>query len=124
MQMLRKQADCLLEADQEQHKLHMLREELPAADDRLMIGRCTCRSYANFCACGKQLDGRLEALQGQRFADRLDVHREDLPAVDRWLTTLTEALGTLQLKTVGECGGNLHTSQRHGTFQEHLRQRS
>ena len=66
-----------------------------------------CRSYANFCNCGKQLDKRLEALQGQRFADRLDVHREDLPAIDRWLATLTKALGSLQLKPVAQSGGEL-----------------
>lgn len=65
------------------------------------------RSYAHFCNCGKQLDRRLEALGGQRLADRLDVHREDLPAIDTWLASLTSALKAMQLKTVAELGGRM-----------------
>jgi sulfite reductase alpha subunit-like flavoprotein len=34
-----------------------------------------CRSYEHFCACGKMLDERLEALGAQRFVPRTDVNR-------------------------------------------------
>lgn len=63
------------------------------------------RSYAHFCNCGKQLDSRFEALGGQRFADRVDVHKEDLPAIDTWLAVVTSALKGMQLKTVADLGG-------------------
>ena len=33
------------------------------------------RSYEHFCACGKMLDARLEALGGKRFIPRADVNR-------------------------------------------------
>lgn len=36
---------------------------------------CCCRSYEHFCACGKMLDARLEALGGKRFVPRTDVNR-------------------------------------------------
>lgn len=64
-----------------------------------------CRSYAHFCNCGKQLDSRLEALGGLRIADRIDVHREDLPAIDKWLAGMTSTLKDVQLKTIAETGG-------------------
>lgn len=63
------------------------------------------RSYVHFCACGKQLDSRLEFLGAKRFADRIDVHKEDLPAIDRWLSGVTSALQALQLQTFQETGG-------------------
>lgn len=34
-----------------------------------------CRSYEHFCACGKMLDAKLEALGGRRFVPRADVNR-------------------------------------------------
>ncbi|KAA6425116.1 MAG: sulfite reductase (NADPH) alpha-component [Trebouxia sp. A1-2] len=62
------------------------------------------KSYVHFCACGKQLDSRLEFLGAKRFADRIDVHKEDLPAIDRWLSGVTSALQALQLQTFQETG--------------------
>lgn len=59
----------------------------------------------HFCACGKQLDRRLEGLGARRFADRVDVHKEDLPAIDKWLAGLTAALPSMQLKTFEQLGG-------------------
>lgn len=63
------------------------------------------KSYVHFCACGKQLDSRFESLGAKRFADRVDVHKEDLPAIDRWLSGVTSALQALQLQTFQETGG-------------------
>ena len=63
------------------------------------------RSYEHFCACGKQLDNRLEALGGKRFVDRVDVNKEDLPAIDKWLTSVTAALQGMPLQTAQESGG-------------------
>ena len=64
-----------------------------------------CRSYEHFCACGKQLDKRFEALGAARFAERIDVHKEDLPAIDTWLSGVTAALPSMQLKTTQQLGG-------------------
>jgi len=58
-----------------------------------------------FCACGKQLDSRFESLGAKRFADRVDVHKEDLPAIDKWLSGVTTALQALQLQTFQDTGG-------------------
>lgn len=69
----------------------------------------SCRSYVHFCACGKQLDSRLQELGAQRLADRVDVHKEDLPAIDKWLSGVTPALQALQLATFQESGG-MHAS--------------
>ena len=66
-----------------------------------------CRSYVHFCACGKKLDHRFAALGAQRLAERVDVHKEDLPAVDKWLAGVTAALPSLQLETFAQLGGNL-----------------
>lgn len=63
------------------------------------------KSYVHFCACGKQLDSRFESLGAKRFVDRLDVHKEDLPAIDKWLSGVTSALQALQLQTFQETGG-------------------
>ena len=63
------------------------------------------RSYVHFCACGKQLDSRFESLGAKRFADRVDIHKEDLPAIDKWLSGVTSALQALQLQTFQETGG-------------------
>ncbi|DBA90903.1 hypothetical protein WJX77_009914 [Trebouxia sp. C0004] len=63
------------------------------------------KSYVHFCACGKQLDSRFEFLGAKRFADRIDVHKEDLPAIDKWLGGVTSALQALQLQTFQETGG-------------------
>ena len=66
-----------------------------------------CRSYEHFCACGKQLDKRLEALGATRFAERVDVNKEDLPAIDKWLSGVTTALSSMPLKTFQHIGGKL-----------------
>jgi len=75
---------------------------LPCSVDVLLLLH---RSYVHFCACGKQLDSRFESLGAKRFADRVDVHKEDLPAIDRWLSGVTSALQALQLQTFQETGG-------------------
>ena len=64
-----------------------------------------CRSYEHFCACGKQLDKRFEALGATRIAERVDVNREDLAAIDQWLSGLTTALPSMALKTCQQLGG-------------------
>ncbi len=75
---------------------------LPCSVDVLLLVH---RSYVHFCACGKQLDSRFESLGAKRFANRIDVHKEDLPAIDRWLSGVTSALQALQLQTFQETGG-------------------
>jgi len=75
---------------------------LPCCADDLLLLR---RSYVHFCACGKQLDSRFESLGAKRFADRVDVHKEDLPAIDKWLSGVTTALQALQLQTFQDTGG-------------------
>ena len=64
-----------------------------------------CRSYEHFCACGKQLDKRFKALGATCFTDRVDVNKEDLPAVDKWLSGVTTALSSMSLKTFQQLGG-------------------
>jgi len=44
-----------------------------------------CRSYNHFCACGKQLDARLAALQARQFVGRQEVNKEDWKAVAGWI---------------------------------------
>ncbi len=61
-------------------------------------GRRARRSYAHFCACGKALDARLEALGGRRLAARADVNREDRRAVDAWAAAVCAALPGLALR--------------------------
>jgi len=75
---------------------------LPCCADDLLLLR---RSYVHFCACGKQLDSRFESLGAKRFADRFDVHKEDLPAIDKWLSGVTAELQALQLQTFQDTGG-------------------
>ena len=64
-----------------------------------------CRSYEHFCACGKQLDKRFKALGATCIADRVDINKEDLPAVDKWLSGVTTALSSMPLKTFQQLGG-------------------
>lgn len=49
----------------------------------------------------------MEALGAKRFADRVDVHKEDLPAIDRWLSGVTTALSSMSLKSFEQLGGKL-----------------
>eukprot|EP00891_Asterochloris_glomerata_P006152 jgi/Astpho2/6152/Aster-03568 len=63
------------------------------------------RSYTHFCACGKMLDARLEELGGRRIAARIDVHREDWPAIEAWLDTVLKQVPILSLQTVACRGG-------------------
>ena len=76
-------------------------------DQYAMTSSSMCRSYVHFCACGKQLDKRFEALGARRFADRVDVHKEDLPAIDKWLAGLTATLPSMRLKTFQQLGGRV-----------------
>lgn len=69
------------------------------------------RSYEHFCACGKQLDRSFQALGAKRFADRVDVNREDLPAIDQWLSGVTSALKTMQLATCAQTGVGVESSE-------------
>ena len=64
-----------------------------------------CRSYEHFCACGKQLDKRFKALGATCFTDRVDVNKEDLAAIDKWLSGVTTALSSMSLKTFQQLGG-------------------
>ncbi len=63
------------------------------------------RSYTHFCACGKAVDARLEALGGARFAPRADINREDWKAVDAWIEAAVASLLQLPLKTFAQSSG-------------------
>lgn len=63
------------------------------------------RAYANFCRCGRTIDGQLEALGGTRIAPRVDVNREDYTAIDSWIDAALLELGTLELRTGAELEG-------------------
>ncbi|KAK2080572.1 hypothetical protein QBZ16_000426 [Prototheca wickerhamii] len=62
-------------------------------------------AYANFCRCGRTIDGQLEALGGTRIAPRMDVNREDYTAIDSWIDAALLELGTLALRTGAELEG-------------------
>lgn len=64
-----------------------------------------CRSYTHFCACGKAVDDRLEALGGRRCAPRADINREDWKAVDAWIESAVASLLQLPLKTYAQSSG-------------------
>jgi sulfite reductase (NADPH) flavoprotein alpha-component len=49
-------------------------------------------AYAEFCAIGKALDARLEALGGKRVADRVDCDLDFAEPAGRWLETALKAL--------------------------------
>ncbi|MCC2323036.1 bifunctional nitrate reductase/sulfite reductase flavoprotein subunit alpha [Cellulomonas xiejunii] len=49
-------------------------------------------AYDRFCGHGRRLDHRLAELGGHRLVERLDREPGDDDAVERWLTTLVEAL--------------------------------
>ncbi len=61
---------------------------LPARDlpSRTLPRLFPARSYTHFCRCGKLLDGALEAAGAQRLVPRVDVNKEDWPAIDAWLS--------------------------------------
>eukprot|EP00887_Chlorella_sp_A99_P003434 scaffold7.g3434.t1 len=63
------------------------------------------RSYQHFARCGRNLDARLEALGGSRCAPRVDVNKEDWRAVDGWVESALAGLAGLDLRTLGELGG-------------------
>lgn len=72
---------------------------------------CLYRSYEHFCACGKQLHSRLHALGAKQLTARMDINKEDLPAIDKWLTGVTAALKGMTLQTMEETGGMLNGRQ-------------
>ena len=49
-------------------------------------------AYAEFCAIGKALDARLEALGGKRVADRVDCDLDFTEPAGRWIETALKAL--------------------------------
>ena len=49
-------------------------------------------AYAEFCAIGKALDARLEALGGRRVADRVDCDLDFEQPAGRWIETALKAL--------------------------------
>lgn len=64
-----------------------------------------CRSYEHFCRCGKQLDAAMAAAGAKELAPRADIHREDYPAIDAWVSLALGGLAKLSLKTLAETGG-------------------
>lgn len=52
-------------------------------------------AYAEFCAIGQALDARLEALGGQRVADRVDCDLDFAQPAGRWIETVLKALTPL-----------------------------
>eukprot|EP00884_Botryococcus_braunii_P020407 jgi/Botrbrau1/704/Bobra.160_2s0027.1 len=63
------------------------------------------RSYVHFCACGKMLDERFDALGAKRCVPTVLVNREDWKAIDSWLLEVCTCLSRLRLKPVSELGG-------------------
>jgi sulfite reductase (NADPH) flavoprotein alpha-component len=57
-------------------------------------------AYADFCAIGKALDARLEALGGKRIADRVDCDLDFEEPASRWIGSTLKTLAP-----VGESGG-------------------
>lgn len=53
-------------------------------------------AYAEFCAIGKALDARLEALGGKRVAERVDCDLDFAEPAGRWIETALEALAPAQ----------------------------
>lgn len=62
------------------------------------------RSYPHFCRCGKQLDASLAAAGAKEVAPRVDVDKEDWPAIDGWLAAVEGALPGLGLRSLSETG--------------------
>jgi len=50
------------------------------------------RAYPNFCRAGRTLEERLRARGAQLLTPRVDVDKEDMDAVERWLTGVQDAL--------------------------------
>ncbi len=53
-------------------------------------------AYAEFCAIGKALDARLEALGGKRIANRVDCDLDFAESAGRWIETALKALAPLR----------------------------
>ncbi|GLC44408.1 hypothetical protein PLESTB_000472800 [Pleodorina starrii] len=62
------------------------------------------KSYTHFCRCGKMLDAALESAGATRLVDRIDVNKEDWPAVDGWLAAVVNAVKGLALQSFAELG--------------------
>lgn len=56
-------------------------------------------SYEHFCACGKRLDARLEALGASRAFPRFDVNKEDWKMVDEWIEGVCNKVTELGIQT-------------------------
>ncbi|HLH90008.1 MAG TPA: flavodoxin domain-containing protein [Xanthobacteraceae bacterium] len=63
-------------------------------------------AYAEFCAIGKAIDARLEALGGKRVADRADLDLDFAEAAARWIDDAVTALAP-KAETLGAAGGQV-----------------
>ncbi|KAK9785250.1 hypothetical protein WJX73_004727 [Symbiochloris irregularis] len=65
------------------------------------------KSYINFCACGRMLDAKFEALGAQRLHPRVDLNKEDWRSVDAWIDGVLSSISAMSLETAAELGGGL-----------------
>lgn len=61
-------------------------------------------SYPHFCRCGRTLDAALATAGATALAPRVDIDKEDWPAIDGWLSAVQAALPALGLRSISETG--------------------
>ena len=61
-------------------------------------------AYAEFCAIGKKIDERLEALGGKRVADRVDCDLDFAAPAAQWIDGALKALAPADRPRQGDLG--------------------